>query len=363
MSSNENELAARLFISFIPGVGPKRYSALLNQYPSFASLFNDRSPTQEFWQACENVGIPSPMRLDWQSVDEALSWQNGKDKHLLIWESAHFPSQLMQIASCPPVLFVQGQPELLSTMQLGVVGSRRPTDEGARNAFQFAFELARHGFTITSGLALGIDGASHEGALKAKGKTIAVLGQGLDDIYPKRHQSLAAQIVENGALVSEFPLDARPLPEHFPRRNRIISGLSRGVLVVESSHKSGSLITAKYALEQNREIYAIPGSIHNPLSKGCHHLIRQGAKCVDKIQDILEEFPEVSRFPQIELPIDPYDSILLYFSERVMPIDLLIQKSGLTAERVSSMLIELELQGKVASVPGGYSKTVAGGAR
>lgn len=365
VSPQENELVYWLVISQLPGMGPKHFAALLAIENRLSVFFNDHQPTKDFWQACELIGLrlkPCEDLLNWKQADKALLWQEGKKRHILTWNSELYPSRLKEIAADPPILFVEGEIEVLATQQLAIVGSRHPTVEGRSNAYHFAYELARRGFTITSGLALGIDGASHEGTLQAKGKTIAVLGQGINHIYPAQHQHLAEQIQENGALVSEFPLDTRPFPSHFPRRNRIISGLSQGVLVVESSEKSGSLITAKYAIEQNRELFAIPGSLHNPLAKGCHYLIRQGAKCVDNIQHILEEFPNNELLPSLSSfqQIKSDDPLLSFLSTKTVPIDALIQASGLTAERVSSMLIELELQGKVACVPGGYVRTAIG---
>lgn len=361
MSLQEKELASWLFVSQITGIGPKRFASLLAMQNSLSAFFNDRRPTKDFWNACESVGLRfNDEKLpDWRQIDKALLWQDGKTRHILTWNDHDYPSRLREIVAHPPVLFVEGQLECLASRQMAIVGSRHPTVEGRSNAYHFAYELARHGFTITSGLALGVDGASHEGALQAKGKTIAVLGQGINRIYPAQHQPLAEQIRQNGALVSEFLLDTQPLPQHFPRRNRIISGLSQGVLVVESSEKSGSLITAKYAIEQNRELFALPGSLHNPLAKGCHALIRQGAKCVDSIQHIVEEFP-YSQAVYCD-KVASHGPLLPLLSLQVSPIDALIQASGLTAERVSSMLIELELQGKVASVPGGYVRTAISG--
>lgn len=222
---------------------------------------------------------------------------------------------------------------------------------------------------VTSGLALGIDAASHEGALHREGLSVAVLGSGLDNIYPSRHTNLAARLAEKGAVVSEFPLGTLVKPGHFPRRNRLISGLSKGVFVVESTLNSGSLITASYALEQGREIFALPGSIHSPLSKGCHLLIRQGAKCVDMLEHILEELSVTQSqkaldfgIPKTEEKISsPSDRLLVYINEVCTSIDDIVDQTGLTAREVSPMLLDLELAGKIGSVPGGYVRTTTGG--
>ena len=222
-------------------------------------------------------------------LEADLDWLEQHHAHVLRGDDARFPQLLREIADPPPLLYVLGDIELLSSVQLAVVGSRRPSRGGCEHAYGFAKQLASDGWTITSGLALGIDGEAHRGALDAGGKTIAVLGTGLDLPYPHRHRQLYNEIAEHGAVISEWPLRSPPLAGHFPRRNRIISGLSLGVLVVEAALQSGSLVTARLALEQNREVFAIPGSIHNPAVKGCHELIRQGAKLVEHVGHIEEE--------------------------------------------------------------------------
>ncbi len=277
---------------------------------------------------------------------------------------------MREIPDPPPLLFVHGDPEVLRTPQLAMVGSRNPSMPGGETARDFAYHLAASGLSITSGLAIGIDGASHSGALDAGGITIAVTGTGLDRVYPASQHDLAHRIAEHGALVSEFPPQTQVRPGNFPRRNRIISGLCLGTLVVEAAHKSGSLITARLASEQGREVFAIPGSIHNPLARGCHRLIRQGAKLVETSGDILEELAPLLRDlkpPQADHKesacrqhqLDPeYQLLLKCMGFDPAQIDLLIERSGLTAEVVSSMLILLELEGHVSSAPGGiYCRT------
>ncbi|MEO5574291.1 MAG: DNA-processing protein DprA, partial [Gammaproteobacteria bacterium] len=264
--------------------------------------------------------------------------------------------------------FVVGNAAVLSTPQLAIVGSRNPTPAGSETAHDFARHLCASGLTITSGLASGIDAASHRGALDGGGLTIAVAGTGLDRVYPARHHDLAHQIAGHGALVSEFVLGTPPLSDHFPRRNRIISGLSLGTLVVEAAQRSGSLITARMAADQGREVFAIPGSIHNPLARGCHFLIRQGAKLVETANDIMEELGPLARSlkavsPQsalrndcitanVQLSVET-EKLVACLGFESTTIDRLVERSGLTAEAVSSILLMLELQGCVTSTIGG----------
>lgn len=309
---------------------------------------------------------------DWGSVETDLRWAEQPGNHLITLHDPGYPAQLREIPDPPPLLFVHGDPEVLRTPQLAMVGSRNPSMSGIETAREFAYHLAASGLSITSGLAIGIDGACHSGAMEAGGITIAVTGTGLDRVYPASQHELAHKIAEQGALVSEFPPETQVRPGNFPRRNRIISGLCLGTLVVEAAHKSGSLITARLASEQGREVFAIPGSIHNPLARGCHRLIRQGAKLVETAGDILEELAPLLR--DLE-PLPPHadNSEAVYQQRKLDPeyqlliecmgfdpvqIDLLIERSGLTAEVVSSMLILLELEGHVSSAPGGiYCRT------
>ena len=297
-------------------------------------------------------------------------------RHLVSWEDAAYPSALREIASPPPVLFVVGDPDVLGTVQLAIVGSRNPTPQGQGNAKNFAGYLARQGLVITSGLALGVDGIAHQAALDAGGLTIAVCGTGLDRVYPARHRDLAHRIAEEGALVSEFSPGMSPRPENFPRRNRIISALSLGTLVVEAAVESGSLITARVAAEQGREVFAIPGSIHNPLARGCHRMIRDGAKLVETAQDVLEELGPLitNRLPlhaaahnqhtrsaadsmgEADAPhqLDAdYLSLIEAIGDAPASVDQLVDRTGLTADVVSSMLLMLELDGHIAPAPGG----------
>jgi DNA processing protein len=279
---------------------------------------------------------------------------------LITLADINYPTLLKEIPDPPPILFVRGNPELLSLPQIAIVGSRNPSTSGIETATGFAKTLSNHGFVITSGLALGIDAASHQGALNANGYTIAVAGTGLDRVYPARNLDLATKIVSTGAMVSEFPPGTLAKANHFPRRNRIISGLCQGLLVVEAAKESGSLITARFAMEQNREVFAIPGSIHNPLARGCNALIREGAKLVETTQDILEEFSQYIQQDKnnstisLQTTLDLEQQTLL---NRVMfsptSIDTLVKETGKSVESISSMLLILELEGFVEANAGG----------
>jgi len=301
---------------------------------------------------------------DWRQVDADLAWQDRSDAQILLANDDAYPRLLKDIADPPPVLFVLGDASILGHKQLAMVGTRHPTPAGQETAADFARHLAANGIVITSGLALGIDGASHAGALAGGGMTIAVAGTGLDRVYPARHRELAHQIAEQGALVSEFPPGTPPTAANFPRRNRIISGLSMGVLVVEAALRSGSLITARLAAEQGREVFAVPGSIHNPQARGCNSLIRQGAKLVETAEDIFEELGGFAAaignepvhdqgIPVVELDAE-YQRVLESVGHAPTAVDTVVQRSGLTADAVCSMLLVLELQGLIASTSSGH---------
>lgn len=303
--------------------------------------------------------LAGPQAADFETE---FAWLAADDSALLTFADPRYPPLLREIPDPPPVLFVRGNPEVLAAPQIAVVGSRNPSRGGSDNARAFSATLARSGLTITSGLALGIDACAHQAALDSGAHTIAVAATGLDRVYPAAHRELAHRIAGHGALVSEFPLGTPPRREHFPRRNRLISGLALGVLVVEAAMKSGSLITARYAAEQGREVFAIPGSIHSPLSRGCHALIRQGAKLVETAQDILEELGALARFAlaapadsaPARLPDEPRHAQLLeLMGHDPVDMDTLIALSGLTAGAVSSMLLHMELHGLVEARPGG----------
>jgi DNA processing protein len=289
-------------------------------------------------------------------------------RHLAVAiDSPLYPPLLARLDDAPPVLFVDGDVAVLGEPQLAIVGSRNPTAAGRDTAFDFAAELARAGLTITSGLAAGIDTAAHEGALAAGGRTVAVCGTGLDITYPPANQALARRIAAAGAVVSEFPAGTPPRPENFPRRNRVLSGLALGVLVIEAAQRSGSLITARLAGEQGREVFAVPGSIHNPLARGCHRLIRDGAKLVESVADVLAELSPLAAAAGAAPPPQASDSardsgraldseyemLLNALGFEPVDVDTLVARTGYAASSVCSMLLILELRGEVESRAGG----------
>ncbi len=276
----------------------------------------------------------------------------------------HYPALLKEISDPPATLFLCGDANILNQPQIAIVGSRNPTHAGCEIATEIASQLAAIGFCITSGLALGIDAAAHRGALNANGKTIAVLGCGLDRVYPQRHCQLADQIRQTGALLSEFPPGTPPLAPHFPQRNRIISGLSLGTLVVEATPKSGSLITARLAATQNREVFAIPGSIRNPLARGCHQLIQQGAKLVESVADIIAELgistaglPAKALHQTLRPALDrDQQKLVECIGSELTSMDQVVSRSQLPVQRIAAILLDLELLGYVVAVPGGYTR-------
>lgn len=345
--------------------------ALLRRFGSFAkALQASDSEIQQAsgfsaWQMQQiQADIAEPL------VEQALAWQEGEkafpQRWLSYWD-LDYPELLKEIDDAPPILAVRGSVELLSDPQIALVGSRNASKTGIANALDFASFLSQQGLTITSGLAAGVDAVAHQGGLKGSGKTIAVLGTGLDRVYPATNQALAREIAAEGAMVSEFPLGTRPLARHFPRRNRIISGLSVGTLVVEASLKSGSLITARTANEQGREVFAIPGSIHNPQAKGCHQLIKQGAKLVESGEDVFaelgailqlsllpEENPQQSKSTNFEQNLSESARKILQFIEfEPISLDELLVMSKMPVSTVQTELMMLELQGVVEKLSAG----------
>lgn len=300
---------------------------------------------------------------DNERLDVCMRWLEEEFHTILTFDDPLYPEVLQQISSPPPLLFIKGHPSVLSMPQVAIVGSRSATPSGKETTAQFAFELASQKIAITSGLALGVDGAAHKGALAAKGVTIGVLGTGIERIYPRQHRLLATQLQERGALISEFWPQQEARPDFFPRRNRIISGLALGVLIVECTEKSGSLITAHYALEQNRDVFAIPGSIHNRLAKGPHNLIKQGAQLVDDPIDIMHVIagriktllPNISKIEE-SVDILPNNKVLEGVGYEETPVDLVAKRCALPINKVLSELIELELQGLVIQTLGGYQR-------
>jgi DNA processing protein len=352
-----------LALHHIHGVGPAKFKQILVKAGSIQRVFEQ--PTK---LSVSDSLLQQLLNPDWDFVEAELEWAKDKERHIVTLGHAQYPELLKQCDDAPVLLYVQGDVNTLSQWQVAVVGSRNPSDSGKQSAFEFSRYLAERGIVITSGLATGVDAAAHKGALAAGGKTIAVVGTGLDRVYPAKHRELAHDIAANGAIVSEFMLGTSPKAENFPRRNRIISGLSLGTLVVEAALQSGSLITARLAMEQAREVFAIPGSIHNPMVKGCHKLIREGAKLVETADDILEELGPLAlaqtefagaenKLSQQDANIEKHDEEYQLLLDKLgydpISIDVLVERSGLTAEAVSSMLLLLELEDQVESFSGG----------
>lgn len=366
-----DQLAAWLRLTLLPGIGPAQQRTLLAAFGLPQHVFDSgRSAIAGVIgaQAADRLLAPP----DEARIRGALDWAAQPGNHLITLADAEYPRTLLEIPDPPVVLYVKGDPALLQSPGLAVVGARSATPGGCANAEAFAEALAGAGLTIISGLALGIDAAAHHGALQAPdGRTVAVIGTGADRVYPARHQKLAHQIVTHGAIVSEFPLGTPALPHNFPRRNRLIAGLARGVLVVEAAVGSGSLITARLATECGREVFAIPGSIHSPLARGCHRLIRDGAKLVETASDVLEELAwgnPGQRHPQPETarshgttsasraapaPSPEHARVLDALGHDPLDIDTLAGRCGLTLDALYAILLSLELDGQVGKVPGG----------
>jgi len=350
-----------------PGIGPARFHRLLEEFRDPSDILHAGS------RRLQQFGLPDStiealQQPDIQAIERDLEWQVKPGNRIMTCHDPDYPALLQEISDPPPLLYLHGDVRVLHEPQLAMVGSRNPTAAGRQTAIDFARHLSAAGLVITSGLALGIDAAGHRGALDTSSPTIAVMGTGLDRVYPASNRDLARQIAGTGLLVSEFPPGTPPRAENFPRRNRIISGLSLGTLVVEAAIRSGSLISARYALEQGREVFAIPGSIHNPLARGCHYLIQQGAKLVETAQDIMDELgaladalnpgatttsPAASHETPPQLTED-YVQLLESIGFENTSIDMLVNTTHLTPAEVSSMLLQLEMNGYIAANPGGF---------
>ncbi len=355
----------------IRGIGSQTFCQLLQTFGSPSHIYA-ASFKQLKEIVSDNIATEISQGVNHDALADSLYWLSLANNHLVTLADAEYPKSLLEIADPPPFLYAKGNLALLNQPSIAIVGSRNASVQGEKNAEAFAHDLCGYGLCIVSGLALGIDGAAHRGALKAGGATIAVVGTGLDIVYPAKHRDLAHQIVERGLVVSEFALGTPSKPQNFPKRNRIISGLSLGCLVVEANLQSGSQITARLAAEQGREIFAIPGSIHSPMSKGCHQLIKQGAKLVDCLQDIVEELKLGEKLNPLEnetvattnasnvsKEAIPSDLILKIMGFEPIALEQIVSISGLTVAEVSSMLMLLELEGKLASLAGGqYQKIV-----
>ncbi len=360
---NAETLRPWLALAQTPGLGGKKILELIARFGDPSAVFR-QSHTDLLAAGLGESTVRALRQPRWQTVDRALRWAERPGRRIIPLNDPVYPEALRQISSPPPVLFVQGDPETLRRPQIAIVGSRNPSETGRRVAFEFAAELSSLGLVVTSGLALGIDGAAHQGAL-SRGTTVAVAGTGPDRIYPARHRKLAEEIADRGAIVTEFPPGTPIRPQHFPRRNRIIAGLSLGTLVVEATRRSGSLITARHALEQGREVMAVPGSIYSPQAKGCNGLIREGATLVETVEDVLESLgllpppdrpadanPRPSLAQNDELGED-YRDLLARIDYSPTPVDRLVEETGLPPEEIASMLFILELEGHISSVAGG----------
>lgn len=357
----DQEILAWLKLGLIAELTPASFRNLLGEFgdPEAVCAANRSALGRIIPSEVADVILrgPEPAR-----VDAALRWLEEPGNLIISLADTAYPQLLLEISDPPPLLYVKGDSGLLNRAALAVVGSRNATPQGSANAEAFAHELSDGGFTVISGLALGIDAAAHRGGLAGASSSLAVVGTGLDIVYPARNRDLAHQLAAQGALISEFPLGTPALSANFPRRNRLISGLAHGCLIVEAALRSGSLITARYALEQGREVFAIPGSIHSPLSKGCHQLIKQGAKLVESSNDVLEELGAAVRAesatPGRADALPEHVELLAALGFDPLDLDTLCERSGLTPETASAMLLILELDGTVSRLPGGKFQRV-----
>lgn len=370
-SENITALTAWLTLTQSPMIKPSHVKKLLEHFGSAEAICRANT-TKLQAQQLHSEQIQQIKHPNITAINRILAWQTNPNQTIIPITDSRYPTLLANISSAPLLLYVKGDPSALHRPQIAVVGSRNPTHTGLELAAEFGYLLATNGFVITSGLAMGIDTAAHAGALKAQGQTIAVLGNGLSSVYPHRNFALAEQISKQGCLVSEFPLDMRPTKMTFPQRNRVISGLSLGTVVIEAAPKSGSLITARFAAEQGREVFAIPGSIRNPLAKGCLNLIQDGAKCVTSIQDILDEIQIVKgnspcenqntpkqtlSMSDTKLTLDTTNNpVLACIDHDITTVDQICARSKLSAQLVSALLVQLELDGTIERRFGGFVK-------
>ncbi len=355
------DIESWLNLNLIDGLGGESIRRLLIAFGSPTAISS--APITALERIVKNpIAKRIKQGADHNKISGVLKWLEDPANAIITLADSDYPSQLLNIADPPPLLYFKGQRELLRKAALAVVGSRNATPQGLSNAEAFSEATSNAGFCIISGMALGIDTAAHQGGLRGAAASIAIVGTGLDIVYPAKNHLLAHKLAKEGALISEFPLGTPAIGKNFPRRNRIISGMSQGCLVVEAALQSGSLITARQALEQGREVMAIPGSIHSPLSKGCHALIKQGAKLIENTQDILDElnyFPLISnenldKGKEFTTGQSTKNTVLLkHLGYDAVDINTLCVRSGLTAEVVSAMLLTLELDGQVSSLPGG----------
>ena len=368
MTKNNHDFLLLLLLLITNQVSYFLIKKIIGLFSSIEELYSNLSRPGNLEFTTEELSIIKLLNQD--LLTNSLSWvEKETNRYLITVFDDYYPKLLQEIHRPPLLLFAVGSPKLLATPQLAIVGSRNPTLAGKKIAKLFAQELTQYGFTVTSGFATGIDKAAHEGAIEASGRTVAVLGSGLNHLYPAVNSTLAEKIVDHGGLVvSEFPLEERAKAWHFPQRNRIISGLSLGVLVVEAAMKSGSLVTARLAVEQNREVFAVPGSIFNAVSKGPNYLIKQGVKLVEGIQDIIEELPGSVEFSLEPLAFSkaekldknkldcPHSKLLDCVGFEVVTVDELVVESGFSVSRVQEILADLELKQLIVATEGGYIK-------
>ncbi len=360
---SQDDLLLWVALSRISGIGTQTFCQLLQAFGSPKAVFAASLSALQS-HVSEKISLEIKAGIDESSLRQTREWLSAPNNFIVTLADDVYPKNLLEINDPPPLFYAKGNIELLNQTCMAMVGSRNASVQGEKNAHDFAYALANHGLCVVSGLALGIDGAAHRGALDATGATIAVVGTGLDIVYPAKHRDLAHQIVQRGLMISEFALGTPSKAQNFPKRNRIISGLSLGCLVVEANLQSGSQITARLAGEQGREVFAIPGSIHSPMSKGCHQLIKQGAKLVDCIQDILDELSlETYKQPQNRLQtdenLDEAHPLFAFMGFEPIALESIVQQSRLTVGEVSSMLMLLELEGKVASLAGGLYQRIS----
>jgi DNA processing protein len=355
-----------LFLHHAPNIGPVRARAILDRYHTPSALLSLSATEIRQSGVFPATAVEYFIDKDLKPIDTILRFIDDHDIHIIHWGHPDYPPLLAEIYDPPLVLYLRGNPDYLSMPQLAIVGSRNPDRFGSTTAHEFAKSCAANGLTITSGLAIGVDRHAHEGALESDARTIAVMGTGINRIYPASNRNLAHAIAEQGLLISEFAPDIGPKPENFPRRNRIISGLACGTLVIQAALKSGSLITARTAMEQGREVFAMPGSIHNPLSRGCHQLIRSGAKLVETVDDIFEELQSMVAYSRslateektsdTTTTADP--EILQHIGYDPISIDELAQISHINVATLKATLLELELEGKIETLAGGTVQRV-----
>ena len=348
-------LASWITLSHIPGLGNEGLRRLLQAFNSPDAVLNS-SVSSLSRHVKPAVAQAISQGVDESALEAVSTWLGDPLNSILTLADADYPQSLLNISDPPPVLYVKGRRDLLNFASLAVVGSRNASPQGMRNAEALSKSFSEADLCIVSGLAHGIDAAAHLGGLQGAGSSIAVVGTGLDKVYPAANRELAHRLALDGAIVSEFQLGTPPLPANFPRRNRIISGLSLGCLVVEASVQSGSLITARMALEQGRDVFAIPGSIHSPQSRGCHALIKQGAKLVESAQDVLEEIGY--RTPSVAQTVLSEHPLFAHMGFDPLDAESLANRSGLTIGELSAILLQLELDGRIASLPGGLYQRI-----